>query len=159
MQSARERAEAQAGRSPRYGFEYGQLMLMFLIGLAFCVISPLVLPFTLAFFLGAWMFWRYQALYVLVRKYESGATAGLYVTCMVLRVLWVMWCAWCKYRCSSASWDAKQCACGECHLLAFAASSYGISRCAFWCVASRRCWPAAQIGCLISMLELCHKTT
>lgn len=79
MQSAREKAQQGASRSPRYGFEYGQIMLMYLIGLAFCVISPLVLPFTLAYFMGAWLFWRYQMLYVLVRKYESGERQGHFV--------------------------------------------------------------------------------
>jgi len=53
--SARERADMLAARSPRYGYEYGMLMLMFLIGLAFTVAAPLVPVFSLLYFLGAWV--------------------------------------------------------------------------------------------------------
>ena len=40
--------------------------------LAYCIISPIILPFGLLYFLGLWMVWRYQQLYVYQRQYESG---------------------------------------------------------------------------------------
>jgi hypothetical protein len=70
--TSRHRADQFAARSPRYGFDIGNLMLIFLIGLAFSVVAPLVLPATLLFFAVNYVFWRYVLLYVYVRKYESG---------------------------------------------------------------------------------------
>ncbi|KIY96999.1 ERD4-related membrane protein [Monoraphidium neglectum] len=60
-------------RSPRYGVEYGaNTCLILLICFAFAVICPLLPLFGVFFFLGQWLFWRYQLIYNYQRKYESG---------------------------------------------------------------------------------------
>jgi hypothetical protein len=45
-------------RSPRYGVEYGSLLLIILISLAFALISPIIVLFGSAFCAGMWVFWR-----------------------------------------------------------------------------------------------------
>lgn len=44
----------------------------FVMVCSMCVTSPLILPFGLLYFAGLWAVWRYQALYVYQRQYESG---------------------------------------------------------------------------------------
>jgi len=58
--------------SIRYGREPGLILLIFLIGVAYSVAAPLILPFTLAYFATSYLVWRYQMIYVCVRCYESG---------------------------------------------------------------------------------------
>ncbi|GIL51096.1 hypothetical protein Vafri_7150 [Volvox africanus] len=70
----RERAFLMAPVSPRYGFEVGMVTIIFLIGFAFSVVSPLVLVMAMFFFVISWLFWRWALLYVYVRKYEGGGT-------------------------------------------------------------------------------------
>ncbi|GLC35608.1 hypothetical protein PLESTM_000342700 [Pleodorina starrii] len=72
--TSRERAFLMAPVSPRYGFEVGMVMMIFLVGFAFSVVSPLLLPMALLFFAISWVFWRWALLYVYVRKYEGGGT-------------------------------------------------------------------------------------
>lgn len=60
-------------RSHRYGSHYGTQQLIFLICLVFSTASPLITPLGFAYFLLAWLVWRYQLCYVFVRAYESGA--------------------------------------------------------------------------------------
>ncbi|KAG2500669.1 hypothetical protein HYH03_001435 [Edaphochlamys debaryana] len=72
--TAREKAALMAPVSPRYGFEIGMIMLIFLITSGFAVVSPLILPFGILYFVIAWLLWRWSLLYVYVRKYESGGT-------------------------------------------------------------------------------------
>jgi hypothetical protein len=45
-------------RSPRYGVEFGNMLLIMLISMGFSIISPLMLIFAAAFFAGMWIFWR-----------------------------------------------------------------------------------------------------
>lgn len=40
--------------------------------MAYAVVSPLILPFGLLYFMLLWAVWRYQMLYVYQRQYESG---------------------------------------------------------------------------------------
>eukprot|EP00210_Caulerpa_lentillifera_P008317 g7936.t1 len=86
--TARDRAILWAPRSVRYGREYGSLLLMFLISIAYSIVSPVILPITFAFFCLAWLIWRYQMLYVFVRKYESG---GRMWPLMVNRLIFILW--------------------------------------------------------------------
>ena len=44
----------------------------FVMVCSMCITSPLILPFGLLYFVGLWAVWRYQALYVYQRQYESG---------------------------------------------------------------------------------------
>jgi hypothetical protein len=43
-------------RTPRYGFEMGHVLLMYLIALAFAIVSPLLLPFSVVWCVagGTW---------------------------------------------------------------------------------------------------------
>ncbi len=43
-------------------------MIVFLIGFAFSVVSPVLLPMAVLFFIISWLFWRWALLYVYVRK-------------------------------------------------------------------------------------------
>ena len=67
-ESARRRLRPQ---SVRYGRECGITMLVFLIGISYCVQSPLIAPAALAYFIGGWAAWRYLSLFVYIRSYES----------------------------------------------------------------------------------------
>ncbi|PNW73839.1 hypothetical protein CHLRE_13g574850v5 [Chlamydomonas reinhardtii] len=80
----REKAFLMAPVSPRYGFEVGMVLLIFLIAFAFAVVSPILLPMALVFFAMAWLFWRWALLYVYVRKYEGGGTMWPFIFARVM---------------------------------------------------------------------------
>ncbi|KAG2438979.1 hypothetical protein HYH02_010771 [Chlamydomonas schloesseri] len=80
----REKAFLMAPVSPRYGFEVGMVLLIFLIAFAFAVVSPILLPMALLFFAMAWLFWRWALLYVYVRKYEGGGTMWPFIFARVM---------------------------------------------------------------------------
>jgi hypothetical protein len=50
----------------------GNLMLIYVMALSYAAVSPIILPFTLLFFLENWLVWRYQILYTFERCYEAG---------------------------------------------------------------------------------------
>ncbi|CAD7699105.1 unnamed protein product [Ostreobium quekettii] len=85
----RERTELLEPTSIRFGREFGVVMLTFLIALAYSVIAPIILPFALLFFMLAWLTWRYQVLYVFVRKYESGGKMWPFFFNRMLFCLWL----------------------------------------------------------------------
>jgi len=63
--SAREKALEAPIRNCRYGRDIGIPVLMnFVMVMAYCVVSPLILPFGLLYFVLLWAVWRYQMLYV-----------------------------------------------------------------------------------------------
>lgn len=71
--SPREKALESPIRNCRYGRDIGIPVLMnFVMVMAYCVVSPLILPFGLLYFLLLWAVWRYQMLYIYQRQYESG---------------------------------------------------------------------------------------
>lgn len=53
-----------------------QVLMNFVMVCSMSVTSPLILPFGLLYFVGLWAVWRYQALYVYQRQYESGGQVG-----------------------------------------------------------------------------------
>jgi hypothetical protein len=61
----------------------GHVLLIYLLSLTFSVVSPLVLPFSVIWFVFAWVQWRHNLCYVYQRKYESG---GLMWTYMFSRI-------------------------------------------------------------------------
>ena len=67
-----ERMASLAPRSIRYGREVGMIMLVFVITLAYAPASPIIVPFAWFYFLVAWVYWRYNVLYISERGYESG---------------------------------------------------------------------------------------
>jgi hypothetical protein len=71
--TARDKLLEVPPRNCRYGRDIGIPVLMnFVMVCSMCVTSPLILPFGLLYFAGLWAVWRYQALYVYQRQYESG---------------------------------------------------------------------------------------
>lgn len=46
--------------------QYGMLLIVFLVALAFSVVSPVLLALAVLFFCLSWLFWRYSLLYVYV---------------------------------------------------------------------------------------------
>ncbi len=70
------RDEAIIHMPPSYRFprHYGALYLEILLGIIFCIISPVMLSACLFYFLTGWLVWRYTVLYVYERSYESGGS-------------------------------------------------------------------------------------
>lgn len=63
--------------------------LQVLLGFCFSVVAPLVVGVTCAYFVTAWIVWRYCALYVYERSYESGGQMFPLVYRSVLRCLYI----------------------------------------------------------------------
>lgn len=85
----RDQSLTYGPRTPRYGFEMGHMLLMYLIALAFAIVSPLLLPFSVVWFAFAWLAWRHNLSYVYQRKYESGGMMWIFlfsriVMCLVI---------------------------------------------------------------------------
>jgi hypothetical protein len=55
-----------------YGWVYPQLMIVEMIVLTYSVISPLLMPFAIVFYVFAYAMYKYQLLYVYVNEYQSG---------------------------------------------------------------------------------------
>jgi hypothetical protein len=77
-------------RTPRYGFEMGHVLLIYLLSLTFSVVAPLLLPFSVAWFACAWVQWRHNLCYVYQRKYESGGLMWTYMFSRICICLVVM---------------------------------------------------------------------
>lgn len=58
--------------SARGSKEIAFMILIFVIGLAYAAVSPIILPVALLYFCLSWSFWRYAVLYFFERCYESG---------------------------------------------------------------------------------------
>lgn len=69
-----ERDHCMIRTAPSYrgARHFGSFALIFIMGLTYAVINPLVLPAAAGFFVTAWITWRYCALYFYERSYESG---------------------------------------------------------------------------------------
>eukprot|EP01025_Chloroclados_australasicus_P060634 TRINITY_DN7799_c1_g4_i1.p1 TRINITY_DN7799_c1_g4~~TRINITY_DN7799_c1_g4_i1.p1 ORF type:complete len:584 (+),score=30.17 TRINITY_DN7799_c1_g4_i1:939-2690(+) len=95
VMTSRDVAMTYAPSSVRYGYEFGIMMLIFIIGMAYAVVSPLILPFTFMYFTISWFVWRYQILYVYVRSYESGGKMwpGVFRQLMWCLYIFVFWSA------------------------------------------------------------------
>ena len=78
-------------QSLRYGREAGLTMLVFLIGMVYCIQSPIIAPVALMYFCGMWLVLRFHMLYVYVRSYEScGEMMFKYVAKAVFNSLKIM---------------------------------------------------------------------
>lgn len=55
-----------------YGWIYPQLMMVLMIMVTYCCITPLLMPFCAIFFAGAYVMYKYQLLYVYINEYQSG---------------------------------------------------------------------------------------
>ncbi|PRW05771.1 ERD4-related membrane [Chlorella sorokiniana] len=69
-----ERDHCMIRSTPSYraGRHFGAFLLLQMMGFAFAVIAPLILPPVAVFFFTAWLAWRYCALHFYERSYESG---------------------------------------------------------------------------------------
>jgi hypothetical protein len=65
----------------------GHMLLMYLIALAFAIVSPLLLPFSVVWFAFAWLAWRHNLSYVYQRKYESGGMMWMF---LFDRIVWCL---------------------------------------------------------------------
>ena len=80
-------------RNCRYGRDIGIPVLMnYVMVWAYALVSPIILPFGVLYFILLWAVWRYQMLYVYQRQYESGGqfwplVAHRVVACMFICVL------------------------------------------------------------------------
>ena len=70
----------------RYGKEIGAALLIFVVALSYAPLSPPVPAVAACYFLVSWLWWRFSALYVFERAYESGGRLFPHV---VRAVLWV----------------------------------------------------------------------
>jgi len=68
-----------------YGWLYPNLMMILMILLTYSCIAPLLMPFGIAFFAGAYLMYKYQLLYVLINHYQAGGDMwyAIFNRCMV----------------------------------------------------------------------------
>jgi hypothetical protein len=55
-----------------YGWIYPQLMMVLMIQLTYCVITPLMMPFCAVFFAFVYVMYKYQLMYVYINNDQSG---------------------------------------------------------------------------------------
>jgi hypothetical protein len=65
----------------------GHMLLMYLIAMAFAIVSPLLLPFSVVWFAFAWLAWRHNLSYVYQRKYESGGMMWIFLFSRIIMCL------------------------------------------------------------------------
>ncbi|BDA46964.1 CSC1-like protein At4g02900 [Coccomyxa sp. Obi] len=70
--SERARARLWMGQYIDYGYEIPDNLMAVLLGLTFCVISPLIAPIVLLFFIVNNITGRYQLIYVYTERFQSG---------------------------------------------------------------------------------------
>ena len=86
--TARDEAAFMAPASIRYGREIGVLMLVFIVGWAYCLISPILIVIAAIYFMSSWVVWRWQIIYVYVRCYEGGGEMWRWiVACFMFSML------------------------------------------------------------------------
>lgn len=55
-----------------YGFVYPNILMVIMIMVTYCCISPLILPLSFTFFVFSYFLYKYQLVYVFVNNYQSG---------------------------------------------------------------------------------------
>jgi hypothetical protein len=68
----------------------GHVLMMYLIALAFSVVAPLLVPFSVVWFMFAWVAWRHNLTYVYQRKYESGGMMWTFLFSRICMCLIIM---------------------------------------------------------------------
>ncbi|KAI8473306.1 MAG: hypothetical protein J3K34DRAFT_411580 [Monoraphidium minutum] len=86
----RDKSLTYGPRTPRYGFEMGHVLLIYLLTLTFSVVAPLLLPISVIWFIFAWVQWRHNLAYVYQRKYESGGLMWTYLFSRICICLVIM---------------------------------------------------------------------
>ena len=128
MVTARDAAAFMAPASIRYGRELGVMMLVFITGWAYAVVSPLVVVVSAIYFMSSWIVWRWQVVYVYVRCYEGGGSLWRsIVACIMLCLYTFVFFTSCVFVAKSAFYQAA-------FVLPLA-----VIITAFWCVALLPC--------------------
>ena len=105
--TARDAAAFMAPASIRYGRELGVMMLVFITGWAYAVVSPLVVVVSAIYFMSSWIVWRWQVVYVYVRCYEGGGSLWRsIVACIMLCLYTFVFFTSCVFVAKSAFYQA-----------------------------------------------------
>lgn len=80
--SSTERAKARLWKHQYidYGYEIPDNVMALLLGLTFCIISPLIAPIALLYFVVNSVIGKYTLIYVYAERFQSGGKVGL-LTC------------------------------------------------------------------------------
>ncbi len=79
----RARARLWMGQYIDYGYEIPDNLMAVLLGLTFCVISPLIAPVALLFFIVNNIVGRCQLVYVYAERFQSGGKVRCCPSCCV----------------------------------------------------------------------------
>lgn len=138
--TARDAAAFMAPASIRYGRELGVMMLVFITGWAYAVVSPLVVVVSAIYFMSSWIVWRWQVVYVYVRCYEGGGSLWRsIVACIMLCLFNFVFFTSCVFVAKSAFYQA-----------AFVLPLFIVIT-AFWCASS--C--LLVLACLLADVQCC----
>eukprot|EP00808_Paulinella_micropora_P003253 g14400.t1 len=69
----RERKEAEGSENPSYGERYSLHLLIFVIGMVYCIVQPMVVVFVVGYFFGGYITAHHQLRFVFVGEFETGA--------------------------------------------------------------------------------------
>jgi Calcium-dependent channel, 7TM region, putative phosphate len=106
--TARDAAAFMAPASIRYGRELGVIMLVFITGWAYAVVSPLVVVVSAIYFMSSWIVWRWQVVYVYVRCYEGGGSLWRsIVNCIMLCLYTCVFFTSCVFGAKGAFYQAS----------------------------------------------------
>ena len=70
--TARERLNAWRPTRVEYEVLYSKNLLIFLVGISFSILSPIIVPFVVLYFAFAYVVWSYQLLHVYIPEFENG---------------------------------------------------------------------------------------
>jgi hypothetical protein len=70
------RQEYEFNKPPEFDFSrtYGLLLMVFLVGIVYSLIAPIIIPFTMIYFFVVYMIMKYEMFYVYETKNESGGS-------------------------------------------------------------------------------------
>ena len=70
--TAREKLDAWRPTRVEYEVLYSKNLLIFLVGISFSILSPIIVPFVVLYFAFAYVVWSYQLLHVYIPEFENG---------------------------------------------------------------------------------------
>jgi len=68
----RDKLDAWKPTTPEYEVMYSRALLLFLVGISFSILSPLITPFVVIYFAYGCVVWNYQLLNVYIPEYDLG---------------------------------------------------------------------------------------
>ncbi|GAX85186.1 hypothetical protein CEUSTIGMA_g12604.t1 [Chlamydomonas eustigma] len=87
--SARDRMVIHTNPSYRGGRHFGAFFSVFIPGLCYAVINPLLLPLCLCYFVTSFIAWKYCVLYFYERSHESGGQMLQEVLYSIVGTMWM----------------------------------------------------------------------